>query len=221
MTKAYHLANSAEWATPLDIIGAATTVLGSIDLDPASTFELNRDRVHASLFYDADDDGLSKNSWCSRVFLNPPGGCRVVVTRREWTESRGINHGTDTHLESTFTREVCGRHSIEKIPGCGCLLVSRFWEKLIQQHLAGIVCSAIWIGFSVEQLQTSQNFLALDGLTPLDFSLCFPKRRIKYAPADDYDAASSPPHASYICYLGPRRRHFAQVFSEFGKVIGC
>lgn len=208
MTKAYHLANSAEWATPLDIIAAATTVLGSIDLDPASSFDLNT-RVRATHFFDADADGLAQN-WRSRVFVNPPGGCRVTVVDCEI--------GSDA-LQN-YTRTICGRAKLGKVPPCGCSLVSKFWAKLIQQHLTGIVCSAIWVGFSVEQLQTSQNFNALDGLTPLDFALCFPKRRVKYAPADDLDSASSPPHASYIAYVGPRRRHFASVFGEFGKVIG-
>ncbi len=224
MTKAYHLANSAEWATPLEVVNAATTVLGSIDLDPASTFELNRDRVHATSFFDADTDGLSQN-WQSRVFVNPPGGCRVerAMVWREDADCAWMFHNSQRGGETKYgwKRSVCGRVAADpKTPGCGCGLVSKFWNKLIQQHLAGIVCSAIWIGFSVEQLQTSQNFNALDELTPHDFALCFPRRRLPYSKADDLDASSSPPHASYVCYLGPRRSHFRSVFLEFGKVIG-
>ena len=64
--------NSNEWYTPARYIEAARIVLGSIDVDPASSPEANRD-VQATTFYTKTDDGL-KHDWPGRVWLNPPYG---------------------------------------------------------------------------------------------------------------------------------------------------
>jgi ParB family chromosome partitioning protein len=59
-----------EWYTPPAYLEAARRVLGTIDLDPASS-EVANQFVKAGQFYTADDDGLSKE-WSGRVWLNPP-----------------------------------------------------------------------------------------------------------------------------------------------------
>jgi len=59
-----------EWYTPSDIIDLARIVLGSIDLDPASTDSANA-IVRAASYYTKDDDGLML-PWYGRVWLNPP-----------------------------------------------------------------------------------------------------------------------------------------------------
>lgn len=59
-----------EWYTPLGIIEAARQVMGSIDLDPASSAAAN-ERVGATAFFDRAADGLAR-SWEGRVWLNPP-----------------------------------------------------------------------------------------------------------------------------------------------------
>ena len=59
-----------EWYTPSDIIDLARIVLGSIDLDPASSDNANA-IVRAASYYTKDDDGLTM-PWYGRVWLNPP-----------------------------------------------------------------------------------------------------------------------------------------------------
>lgn len=59
-----------EWRTPPRYLEAAREVLGSIDLDPASSAAANAD-VRAATFYDEEADGLSL-PWRGRVWLNPP-----------------------------------------------------------------------------------------------------------------------------------------------------
>jgi ParB family chromosome partitioning protein len=59
-----------EWYTPGQFIESARSVMGSIDLDPA-TSALAQEVVRANRFFTKDDDGLTKE-WCGNVWLNPP-----------------------------------------------------------------------------------------------------------------------------------------------------
>ena len=65
-----HQSASSNWYTPIPIIEMARTVLGTIDLDPASDAFGNL-RVKASAHF--NHDGLIR-IWSGAVFLNPPGG---------------------------------------------------------------------------------------------------------------------------------------------------
>lgn len=63
---------AVEYYTPQPIVAAARCVMGSIDLDPASSVLANQ-RVQADQFYTQADDGLVQR-WFGNVWLNHPFG---------------------------------------------------------------------------------------------------------------------------------------------------
>lgn len=99
------LANTGEieWYTPVEFVEMARSVMGGIDLDPASCKAAQKN-VRAEAYYSAENDGLSKE-WSGRVWLNPP--YRTGLVERfvdKLIESRPavkqavvlVNNGTET-----------------------------------------------------------------------------------------------------------------------------
>lgn len=67
-----HSSESSEWYTPAHVVEIARDVMGSIDLDPASSHRANR-VVKADAIFTVDSNGLG-NDWWGNVWLNPPYG---------------------------------------------------------------------------------------------------------------------------------------------------
>lgn len=115
-------------------------------------------------------------------------------------------------------------------------LVAEFWRKLLRERFETPhpILAAVWIGYSLEQLQTLQCAGATQ--TPLDFPTCFTSKRIAFVENEAKRAArieklkalgkkpnekSSPSHSNYITYLGPDAEAFARVFGKFGKTMAA
>ena len=91
----------------------------------------------------------------------------------------------------------------------------------------------MWIGYSLEQLQTLQN--CGGSFTPLDYPICVTAKRIAFVEniakrnqrlaklkmqGKTPNAKSSPTHSNYITYLGPNLKEFHKEFSQYGRVNG-
>ena len=107
-------------------------------------------------------------------------------------------------------------------------LVQEFWHKFI----GGEFVEGVWIGYSLQQLQTMQCVGAR--ITPLDLAMCVPSKRIAFveneakkvermakliALGKKPNEKSQPSHANYISYIGPNVERFAGVFKQFGQVV--
>jgi hypothetical protein len=114
-------------------------------------------------------------------------------------------------------------------------LVAEFWVKLLREYEAGHIKEAVWIGYSIEQIQTLQNAPGATR-TPVEFATCWPRKRIAFtenaakrrsrirklrSQGKKPNKRSQPAHGNYITYLGGRRATFRRLFSEFGKVINA
>ena len=77
-----------------------------------------------------------------------------------------------------------------------------WWAKLAEEYDAGRVTQAIFVGFTLEILATSQDACIWLG----DFPLCFPRARIAFwtetAPGE-FKRGGSPAHSNVIGYLHP------------------
>lgn len=105
----------SEWYTPSEYIEAARQVMGSIDVDPASTNKAN-EIVKAATYFTEEIDGRCQN-WTGKVWLNPPYSqplvsdfCGLLVTKFEKGEILEacvlVNNATETQFYQDMLR-VC------------------------------------------------------------------------------------------------------------------
>jgi phage N-6-adenine-methyltransferase len=95
-----------EWYTPSRYVELARTVLGQIDVDPASN-PMAQEAVKAATFYTAETNGMDKE-WRGKVWMNPPYSQPEIVhfvdkVVEEYTSGRCTEAIVLTH-NSTDTR---------------------------------------------------------------------------------------------------------------------
>ena len=147
-----HVSNNSgenEWYTPLKIIEAAKTVLGGIDLDPASS-ETANEIVKARTIFTIETDGLTKN-WFGKVWINPPYSQPEISSFSEKIVSEVINYESCIVLVNNAT-ETKWFQNIASIASAFCFPVGRikFWnpEKTTAAPLQGQ--TIIYIGKEVK-----------------------------------------------------------------------
>lgn len=184
------LSKSNEHPTPPAVVEPARRLLGGFDLDPASTPEFNQS-IQAEHIFTREDDGLSRH-WFGRVFLNPPGG-----------RLRRVRDDSGEGLPDLWV-PVRG--------GAAESSMRVWWDKLAAEWSEGRVESALFVGFTLEILRTSQR-----GPIPVQmFPRCYPRERLAFS-GDD------PTHANVLVWLPPRgATRLAETMREhFGHLGLC
>lgn len=110
---------------------------------------------------------------------------------------------------NVFLNPPSGRHK-------GKSLMKQFWERLLLHREAGLLNHCVFVGFSLEQLQVTQNCTV-----PIaNFPICIPKSRVKFvSPSGIFN---SPTHGQVIAYvpgLINETATFYKVFSELGACM--
>jgi hypothetical protein len=171
MTIVQHSSITNEHYTPLDVVEGARSLLGSIDLDPASCIAAN-ERVKATCIFSEHQDGLVQN-WFGKVLLNPPGG-KMKKVEGVW---------------QPLPRDEKGQ---QRGPGTSSMVV--WWDKLVREWVEERVKSAVFIGFTLEILRSSQADWCACPVQK--FPRCYPFQRMKFG-------GTSPTHANVIVFLPP------------------
>lgn len=103
----------------------------------------------------------------------------------------------------------------------------KWWRRLADEYAAGRVTAAIYLGFNIQILQTSQVRGTAGMLLPMHFPMCIPSRRLRFFHAKDDQLVESkrPAHASVIVFLPPRSEpgavvEFTKIFAPIGAVCG-
>lgn len=91
-----------EWYTPPGIIESARLVMGSIDLDPASS-DIANNTVGARHYLTKEDDGLGVE-WFGNVWLNPPYSQPLMNKFAEKVTRLGFNQATVLVNNATETK---------------------------------------------------------------------------------------------------------------------
>jgi hypothetical protein len=90
-----------------------------------------------------------------------------------------------------------------------------FWRKLMNEREDGHIKHAIWVAFSIEQLQTSQAC----PISMLEFPLCVPQSRLKFDKT--VGKFNSPSHANAIVYVPGTVDHTDVFIEVFSTLVGA
>jgi hypothetical protein len=85
-----------------------------------------------------------------------------------------------------------------------------WWRRLVYELRCRRVMSAVFVGFNIEILRSSQGHTELPGV--LAFPFCVPSRRLRFS-------GDQPTHANVIAYLGPDVGAFVAAFGDIGTVV--
>jgi ParB family transcriptional regulator, chromosome partitioning protein len=124
----------------------------------------------------------------------------VKATNYFDTDSDGLKSVWGTSPKSIYLNPPGGKLGNKS-------LTRLFWEKLVDFRDQGLLEHAIFMGFSLEQLQTTQNCKVAIG----NFPICIPSKRVRFVSPEG--TFNSPTHANVICYV-PGLTNATSLFVE-------
>jgi hypothetical protein len=173
-----------QWFTPPEIIDRVDRVFNHcIDLDPCGSEESNK-IVQA-------DQVITENSidrdwgWQPNVFCNPPSGMYKPKDR--------------------FTDPNPDYKNLSNSQA--------FFKKLNRLFDSNRIGQYIFLGYSIEQLQTLQTKTEI----PKDCLICIPAKRIRFV--DQSGGRNSPTHGNCIFYRGQNQSKFVDAFEDLGVIM--
>lgn len=111
-SKKPHVTNNSkddEWYTPSEYIESARSVMGNIDLDPASN-DFANETVKATEYFTEETNGLAQE-WYGNIWMNPPYSTELLRQFAEKLTSSTfnqavilVNNATETGWFKTFVR---------------------------------------------------------------------------------------------------------------------
>ena len=207
---AQHSAATDEHGTPPELVALAQRVLVFIDLDPASSEEWNA-LVGAQRILTRETGGL-RTPW----FAGAPRPDELGTDKRECTSP------TASYKTAVFEGAPSRGTVFLNPPGDKRgELVARFWCALAEYYRRGFVTSAVYVGFSVEQLARLQRVGAHSH--PLEHTTLIPRSRLGYRDTPT-TIGEDPTHASFVTLLSDDVRQietFAAYGRELGHIVHC
>ena len=191
-----------ELYTPPEIIEAARRVMGTIDLDPASS-EIANKRVMATRYYTKETDGLSQewhgNIWMNHPFSKGELACKPKKGRKRMCKKK--NCIPKFKSGELITRGHCITHDIPSNSHWIDCLIKEFNVNNLKQS-----CNITFGSTSESWYQKLERYpqCILDGRT----------QYIK--PCGE--VTKNVTKGSVVTYLGPHIDAFAREFSPFGRI---
>jgi hypothetical protein len=183
-----------EWISNRDLIDSAHLLMGSIDLDPASSTTANK-YVGATKYYTPKEDGLNDMPWHGNVYLFPPSSSYFWDKKNQrWKKTRG--------LSPTLT----SGHAL-------------WWRALKKKWLANEVDQAIFFTNFLDMTMYAQDIFD----HPVCFMKIRPSL-IRHYYTDDkiitHDTSCSMiVYLQPSCNSGEKTQEFINIYSEKGRVI--
>lgn len=198
-----------EYYTDHEIMNMVRDVLGTIDLDPASSEIANR-TVNATRIFTKEDDGLSL-PWRGKVWLNHPFGKGEKACDRYTKDGKNHKKGDfncrKRVCNDTAYKHYRGHHITKSIPG------NLEWIRYLEeQYQTGNVTEAINIAFA--DLSSEWGRILTGGVH------CIPDKRVNFWVMGDkgLEKSTGVTKGVIIRYWGENPDKFNTVFSRIGRI---
>lgn len=195
-TEPFHTSAHDDYMTPVEIVERARLTLERIDLDPASSPAAN-EVVKATQFY-----ALSRQP-------------------RKYKHGKMlVGNGLSASWKGTVFLNPPGGKAPQNRYGIRSE-AALWWRRLVELYLLGQVEAAVFLGFNLELLRTTQGCGVRSALS---FPFCVPSSRLMFSRIVDGQRVTcgSPSHANVVVLVSEDPSvigRFSRAFESIGQVV--